>query len=280
LKSIKLNLSIVIIFLFVGTNVWVESKNSSDSELKKMLIENSPFCYFKFDDDNFFSYGYRTWGGDGFGAKGKYSIQNGVISFYDFECTNGYPYREGLYGQPSQSLDLNGKYIYSSEIYNFWNKGALKNIETGYLYWSDKDSPENVVLEYDGIKCYAYHNSRYILINENLKMRKKNSLKSDVVVMRGYYSKIGCVENDRKVVYAGDVIDVIAKSISSDTIDGINAPWYLVYQGPLDDLGEYVWIFGGYVKEYDANEIKKEKIESQYYSKLKESIIAAGGKIN
>ena len=68
----------------------------------------------------------------------------------------------------------------------------------------------------------------------------------------------------------------IAKTVSTETIDGITAPWYYIQQQEHDPLDRnegdicYVWIFGGYVKEYPENTIQEDLQE------LKKSVETTG----
>ncbi len=115
-----------------------------------------------------------------------------------------------------------------------------------------------MIIEINGIKAYKVSNEIYI--TENLKMRNTNSLNGKVVEINGCDFRCnGWVEQTRKVVFKGMVVPAIAKTVETETIDGITAPWYYIQQQEHDPLdrneGEifYVWIFGGYVKEYPVN---------------------------
>lgn len=266
------------VFLFVLlfiSKAFSQTNELTDAQIKDALVTQNIFGeYLKFKNDNTFVSDYRTKGGDGYNFEGKYSINKGIISFSNVKGTewankiistdnNGY-------------LNFNSKYRYLPDTNNGTFLGCLYNIEDKSYFWSVRAIPSNMIIEINGTKVYKVNNEIYI--TENLKMRDTNSLKGKVVEIKGCDFRCNAwVEQSRKVVFKGMVIEgYIAKTVETETIDGVTAPWYYIQQQEHDPLdrneGEifYVWIFGGYVKELPVDE-KHENPEE-----LKKSVESAG----
>ncbi len=254
--------------LFIS-NAFSQSKELTDTQLKDILVTKNTFGeYLKCNSDNTFISSYRTNGGDGYEFEGKYKIQNGIITFSDVKGTDWA--NKVLSTDNNGNLNLNSKFRYLSDKNNGTNQGCLYDINDKSYFWSVKTIPENMIIEINGIKAYKVVGELYI--TENLKMRDKPSLKSNVVEVQGCDFRCnGWVESPRKIVFKGMVINgtKIAKTVEQDTIDGITAPWYYILQQDHDPLDRnegdehYVWIFGGYVKEYPENAIFENPQEIQ-----------------
>ena len=273
----------LIIFLFAllfASNAFSQNKELTDAQIKDALVTQNTFGeYLKCNVDNTFVSSYRTKGGDGYHFEGTYKIQNGIITFSDVKGTD---WANNVLGTDNNGkLNLNSKFRYLADKNNGTNLGCLYDVEDKSYFWSVKAIPQNMIIEIDGIKTCKVTGE--LSITENLKMRDKPSLNSKVVEIKGCDFRCnGWVEAPRKVVFKGMVINgtKIAKTVETATIDGITAPWYYILQQDHDplDRGEgdehYVWIFGGYVKEYpgnamfeDAQELKKsvESIGLKFY---------------
>ncbi len=89
-------------------------------------------------------------------------------------------------------------------------------------------------------------------LTENLKMRDTNSLNGKVVEIKGCDFRCnGWVEQSRKIVFKGMVVPAIAKTVETETIDGITAPWYYIQQQEHDPFGrnEAIFIMYGFLAD-------------------------------
>jgi WD40 repeat protein len=143
---------------------------------------------------------------------------------------------------------------------DFFTSGALVTDE-GKMIHSCTSTPAWGTYNYEGVETVKYPgwgktDRRYVAPKENVRMRKEPSLDSEVVTLGFYY---GGNIPERTCLYKYDYAIVVGKTTRKDKIDGITAPWYLVYEddcGDGEDVnGEYVWIFGGYVTEFGVNEL-------------------------
>ncbi len=101
----------------------------------------------------------------------------------------------------------------------------------------------------------------HLYVRENTKMRKEPFLSAEPVYMSHYDYDSGVYTESRCVVYAGDKPRIVGKTVREDTIDGVKAPWYLVWEfdggdGP-DASAELVWVFGGFSDVVDDDWEKK-----------------------
>ena len=96
----------------------------------------------------------------------------------------------------------------------------------------------------------------FLYVNENTKMRKEPFLSAEPVYMPYNDSYKGeCIES-RCVLYAGTTHKIVGKTMREDTIDGVTAPWYLVWEDSgLEDSydARLVWVFGGFSEVLDAD---------------------------
>ncbi|MBQ4498593.1 MAG: hypothetical protein II973_13945 [Spirochaetaceae bacterium] len=266
------------VFLFVLlfiSKAFSQTNELTDAQIKDALVTQNAFGdYLKCKADNTFVSNFRTKGGDGYHFEGQYSINKGIISFSNVKGTE---WADNIISTDNNgNLNFNSKYLYLPDTNNGTFIGSLYNLEDKSYFWSVKAIPSNMIIEINGTKVYKVNNEIYI--TENLKMRDTNSLKGKVVEIKGCDFRCnGWVEQSRKVVFKGMVIDgYIAKTVEMETIDGITAPWYYIQQQDHDPMDRregdiyYVWIFGGYVKEYPVNE-KHENPEE-----LKKSVESIG----
>ncbi|MBR3813738.1 MAG: hypothetical protein IKK38_07670 [Spirochaetaceae bacterium] len=265
------------VFLFVLlfiSKAFSQTNELTDAQIKDVLVTQNAFGdYLKCKADNTFVSNFRTKGGDGYHFEGQYSINKGVISFSNVKGTEWA--NKIICTDNNGNLNLDSKYRYLPDSNNGTFIGSLYNLEDKSYFWSVKIIPSDMIIEINGIKAYRVRNEIYI--TENLKMRDSNSLKGKAVEIKGCDFRCnGWVEQSRKVVFKGMVIPAIAKTVETETIDGITAPWYYIQQQEHDPLDRnegdifYVWIFGGYVKEFSANEKHEDPEE------LKKSVESIG----
>ena len=147
--------------------------------------------------------------------------------------------------------------LYSGRLYHSASKSS---------YFTFSYSPSGKEYVYDGItviKCPDGNKQEpiYITPTSNLKMRSKPSTSAPVVELPYTIGEKRIAK--RNVIFEGEQIRAIAVTKETSTIDGITAPWYLIYEDTHDEEapythfpGAYVWIFGGYVKEISSAEYK------------------------
>jgi hypothetical protein len=114
------------------------------------------------------------------------------------------------------------------------------------------ESPVGEEYEIDGFQVVKYRErENSVLILENLRMRKLPEITADTVTLNRVVDwnpvKLKFAASD--IVYAGDIHSFDAKTIKTDTLDGITAPWYRITVILDDIFSENVWVFGGYVRE-------------------------------
>ena len=239
-----------------------QAELSPDEKIKQVLVQDNAFGqYLVCKADNTFVSSYRTRGGDGYHFEGSFQIKDGVVSFSD--VTGGNFGDHLIFTDNNGSLNLDAQYTYQPEKHNDSFIGCLCSTEDGSCFWSIKKIPADMAIDLNGVSVYRVYNDIYI--SENLKMRDTNSSKGKTVKINGCDFSCGdWVEEPREVVFKGMVIHPIAKTVETETIDGISAPWYYIHQQDHDPNGRnegedyYVWIFGGYVKEYPAGQMKED----------------------
>lgn len=262
-----MNKKIVLLFLisFSAAFCFAQNQKLTDNQLKKILTDKNLFgSKLIFNDDNTFVSKFNNYG-DGVHIEGNYQIKDGLIVFVNVKdfVNHGKSFSTWNQGE----MDFNSSYFYSADRYDYKynHMGALVNFEEPEkCFFTNNPIPENSIIDIDGVK--AYFLSSKIYINENLKMRKKNYSKSEVVTITGcsFGATGDWVKEKRKIVFKGMVISPIAKSVEKEMIDGIYAPWYLIrqreYYGPDerdDGVDYFVWIFGGYVTEFTGDKYKE-----------------------
>ena len=272
-----LYISFVSVFIFAQTP-------KTDSEIKDYLVENGFDC-FTFNSDGTYSY-YQRVIGDSLSGEGKYSVKNGIINFETL--TNAF-YTPQYGDSFSERLTLPGKYRLDLEKSTIYSQGALINVnDSSMVLWSDNAPKAYTKITHNGVECIRYpwyHDSddgntecEYIVLLENLKLRKAPSTSAALVTVGGIDEYCAYSFEPRSIEFAGNYCVIRAKTVEKQTIDGITAPWYLILAYGYDEMGMDVheaWIFGGYVKEF--KESQKEQIKKQYRSLLESSILKAGG---
>ncbi len=256
----------------------------TDAELKSYLVENG-FSDFKFNSNGTYSFSQRVIGGHVFG-EGDYSIKNGVRNFETIRNNEYTPQYGNCF---SELLELPGKYKIDFEATNIYHQGAMVNINNpSMIYWSDNVPKAYSKITHNGVECIRYpwfHDVEgqetecdYIVLLENLKLRKYPSTDAPLVSVGGIDEYCAYSYERRSVEFAGNYCVIRAKTVETSTIDGITAPWYLILAYGNDEMGmdvEEAWIFGGYVKEFKSSQVSE--IKSQYRSLLERSILNAGG---
>lgn len=253
----------------------------TDSEIKSYLVSNG-FGSFTFTDDGRWRFSEKVIG-DTVVAEGKYSVSGGLVIFETCDTEE-----EPLYNwEYWDKMQVPGKYKLDLEKIGLHFKGALINTQNGRIRWSNEWAPPYVKFDYEGTECIRYPwrnegvDNEYILILDNLKLRKKPSLSSELVTVGGIReNEVGYYYGKRSIALAGQTCTIFAKTVKKDTIDGITAPWYLIVAYGTDEMGldtAEAFVFGGYVKEIKASELEKTDRENK--EKLKQSIRWLGGTV-
>jgi hypothetical protein len=121
-------------------------------------------------------------------------------------------------------------------------------------------SPFGEEYELDGFRVIKYHDRENdVLILENLRMRKYPDISAETVTLNRVvdWDPLNLKFATSNIVYARGVHSFDAKTIKTDTIDGITAPWYRISVILNEVFSENVWVFGGYVKELPQDESEK-----------------------
>ena len=271
---------IVFILLFISFG-YIFAQQMNDTELKNKLIKEGFGC-FTFFDNGEYKYHYKEMS-ESLDVSGKYKIESGIVIFetitnlknngYDDDAANYY-------------LGIPGKYKIDTEKKNSDYQGALVGIDNDKIYWSNKaiSAYEHTVI--DGVECILYpqdeENRKYVLLLENLKIRKQPSTKAEVLTINGYESDVGHIYEERSVEFAGSILWVKAKSVKEDTIDGKTSPWYYIMCSDeinnFDGWSYFGWIYGGYVKEIEQNKV--EEYKNEYKPLLIKKLKEAGAELN
>lgn len=272
---------IFVVLLFISFFGCVFAQQMNDTELKNKLVKEG-FGRFTFFDNDEYKYHYKEMS-ESLDFSGKYKIDSGIVIFETITNlkNNGY-YDDAT----NYSLGIPGKYKIDNEKKNADYQGALVGIDNDKIYWSNKaiSAYDHTVI--DGVECILYpqdeENKKYVLLLENLKIRKQPSTKAEVLTINGYESDVGSIYEKRNVEFAGSVLWVKAKSVKEDAIDGKSSPWYYIICSDeinnFDGWNYFGWIYGGYVKEIEQNEV--EKYKNEYKPLLIKKLKEAGAKLN
>lgn len=248
----------------------------AESVLESKLIQEG-FGDFKFYPNGRYTY-YEKQMSESLEFEGDYIIDSELIHFSTRESLK-------INGFKTDGEDIEcgipGKYRIDYEKSNAYYKGALVNIDTGMVFWSKQPVPSYSATIINGIECVIYPQQagtcKYFVLMDNMRIRQKPSTKADTVKINGYESSLGYSSKKRDIEFAGGVLQIEAKTITEDTIDGITAPWFYVYCSSeinnCDGIATFGWIFGGYGKEISNNEYEQhvEDYKPLLIKKLKEA---------
>ncbi len=274
----KKSLIVLLVTLILGN---LFAQQISDKDIKNQLIKEG-FGNFTFFENGVYKYHYKEMS-ESLDYEGKYKIESGLIIFESI-----YSIKVNGYESNGDNLELGipGKYKIDNTKKNEYYQGALVNIENNKLYWSNKKISANEKTTINGIECILFPeeegNKKYALLLENLKIRKEPSTKAELLTINGYESDAGIIFDKRNIEFAGSILWVKAQSINEDTIDGRTCPWYYVMCSDevnnFDGWRYFGWIYGGYVKIIEQNEV--EKYEKEYKKLLIKKLQEAGAEMN
>jgi hypothetical protein len=224
----------------------------------------------KFHDD-FYSIGYKGEGGEEF-CKGGYTLKN-------MEVIIDYPNTILIenYGNDAEILKWlfpnkeSVSFKYDTDYVDFYCYTCLANGEKRLRnLWIE--SPYGKEYKLDGVNVVKHKESKHaIVMLDNLRIRKEPSINAELVNA----SFIIFSTNDSfqsTVIYKNAIAHFDAVTVQKDTIDGITASWYRI-DIPDDFYSNYVWVFGGYVKELSENELNDDIIMNKYRYEYYESLV-------
>jgi hypothetical protein len=127
------------------------------------------------------------------------------------------------------------------------------------LLKSGTPSPCGEAYKLQGVDVIKYDNRQSrVLILDNLRMRDFPSTNANVLSLEIYdlrtHDPITTSVVNKNSTYRFD-----AKTVKTDTIDGITAPWYRIAVILDETYHRNVWVFGGYVRELSLDEINNQK---------------------
>lgn len=219
--------------------------------------EGNYLAYVRFKNDNTFS---AIDDPNGDPCYGTYSLtaKNGktLVSFSNFKSA---------YGSDS-TVNFYRRYMHDGYVdqnaYDFETVGGITYTDDCDRFITcDKEVEAYKEYYYKGwnVIKYPFREGRSVRLRtlENLKMRSGPSLDSDPVYFTfyDYDSENGTRSDERCTVLRGEDFRIMASSVNKETIDGIEAYWYLirVWDSKYADYDSKfidVWIFGGYVDTY------------------------------
>ena len=147
--------------------------------------------------------------------------------------------------------------VYDPDYIDFNYLSCLRNdhVMLGNIY---RRSPAGQVYTLQGVEVIKYNwQNSMVLIQANLRMREAPSVNAGIVTLTRYV--LNTHESfTSHLVYRNTIKSFDAITVREDTIDGITAPWYRIII-TLDEIyHEYVWVFGGYLRELERNEINNQ----------------------
>jgi hypothetical protein len=216
--------------------------------------------HIRFDMDNTYRL-FTAPEGDNFGG-GTYRVEGNTI-------TVNYPSETELWeGLPETTMkwlfaDRKPLVLAYDKEYRDFDVLTCLRFEDKMLKNYAIESPFDEKYELDGFEVVKYRaRESRVLVLENLRMREFPEITADTVTLKraidvpdantGHYVAKSFVSD---IVYAHTVESFDAKTLKTDTIDGITAPWYRL-RIVLNDFAPtaVVWVFGGYLKELAPNE--------------------------
>jgi len=224
-----------------GTDRLTKEKLLSTIWVTDPLIE--PQSILVFYKDDVFKIGSRQAGSV---IQGKYQILENKLKFYQYKLDTRI---ENIYG-----LSGNSDTTIITDSDNLFYKEQLSIGKILYFpFGSERKNGEKVV--FDGIKVLITDDRK--VMNENVRFRTRPNTEASLI--RIYqYSEI--TEDKIYSIKRGTIVDLIARTIEMQEIDGVIAPWYFIKVFDGYEGFQYGWVFGGFFVEYE-----KEK-ESEYWN--------------
>ena len=184
---------------------------------------------------------------------GNYSVTGNKVLLYPYEVKGTGDFHEELPLDGDSSVTLPATFEICPEEEDLFHYGCLKS--DNVKIWSERKEGTNKICKYEGYNVIKYpvgDKRKYVFVQDNTKMRSAPTLKSDTVTLDYLSDNQEYIEN-RYVVFAGEICPIIGVSDFEETINGVKARWYLIWEdNNISDM-EYkekiVWIFGGWVKE-------------------------------
>ena len=172
------------------------------------------------------------------------------------------------------SDDTQIELVYDPDYIDFDYISCLRNEQVllRNLSWPSPAEQVYTLQGYDVIKCPRRWSE--VIILENLRMRAEPDIHADTVSLSRLVLRSPSYEKyTSDLTYKNAIKSFDAKTVKEDTIDGITAPWYRILVILNEIRHEYVWVFGGYVRELEPYEISDREIWASLHDNAYQTLI-------
>jgi len=179
---------------------------------------------------------------------GKYKIVKNELLLFQYELDSRINNIYGLSGNYDTVIITESKNLFYQEEISI---GGIKYFPLG------SERKDGEVVNFNGMNLLIENCTK--VINTNVKFRAGPSTLASVIQVFQYSE----IYKDK--VYSlkkGTIVNLIARTIDSQEIDGISAPWYFIKVFDGYEGFQYGWVFGGFFSDYI-----KEK-ESEYWNSV------------
>jgi len=204
----------------------------------------------------------------GFYSTGDYMIENDVITLFYPEVKEARFYGINVFLDYLFKDETQIELVYDPDYVDFDFISCLRN-ENVILGNQNRPSPAGQVYMLQGYEVIKYPEMEsMVLILENLRMREEPNINANTVSLRRFIPGINNQTFTSHLTYKNAIKPFDAKTVREDTIDGITAPWYRISVILGEISSEYVWVFGGYVRELGYSEMNRRSLYDTYYQSL------------
>jgi hypothetical protein len=203
---------------------------------------------------------------DGYFCRGEYNVSGNTVRIYYPKDLAGniLSYQNNVLEYVFEGKEF-VEYSYDSDYIDFSVSSCLRHNEKILRNYAWR-SPFGEKYSLNGIDVIKYNEmTDAILVSENLRMRAYPDIAARTVTLTRYLHGPE-QEITGNILYEGSINNFNAITVKRDTIDGITAPWYHVSVDLGGEFSEYVWVFGGYLREIPQHEMVDPNIVANYYS--------------
>ena len=171
--------------------------------------------------------------------------------------------------------DNHAVFIYDPEYVDFDCISSLGNNDS-LLKNLSRPSPYGQMYKIQDIDVIKYnYQESMVLILDNLRMREHPDINSPVTSLDIYLPSTGDSFSGY-IVHKNSINSFDAKTVKQDTIDGITAPWYRISIILNEVFQKNVWVFGGYLREIDAQELNNQETMRNYWKRYYDTLVDIG----
>ncbi|GMO26903.1 MAG: hypothetical protein Ta2B_07350 [Termitinemataceae bacterium] len=218
--------------------------------------------------ENTYLLGHSMW--DGAFCKGEYKIKdNAVEILYPnnyFNNNNLAEYQKNVLSWVFSEKD-SVIFYFDADYKDFYTKTCLRSEEKiliNYKFVSPYDC-EYTLGNVNVLKKDSSKNA--VVVIDNLRIRELPSREANTKEVPLYFV-FDSKEIKTDIVYKNSVNYYDAKTIYTDNIDGVIAPWYhICFDGFEDGLSVYAWVFGAYVQELNEQALLDTDLLDSYKKK-------------